>query len=357
MLNERIVVETFRAILGREPENADVIAFHRKLGDAAALRLMLLRSPEFASLYARIEAQSLLGASALSVLERSADHAPAHADERPGSIPLLLARGILPPMDAIETMVDGDVRDALWRRVAAAWARLGGEAAHWSVLTHDAFRPDRLEVNRTAFEDSAEVEGVLVDAALERVPDVDAATMRCLEIGCGVGRATRALARRFRHVTGVDVSEPHLAIAGAELAAAGTANVEFKAVRGVADYGALARGHDFLFSRLVLQHNPPPVQAEILGQVFAALEPGAVVLFQVVTYGRRYAYRAATDGASGEGMEMHVLPQPDVFRIMAAADIAPIEVQEDFAAGRDGPFRSHLFLGRKAACPSAGCAP
>lgn len=348
MLSEETVVATFRAILGRAPETAAVLEHHRRIGSEAALRRALIRSPEFAAHYARLEAEALLGRLAAAALaEDGLNGAARHADERPGTVPLLLARGILPPPNAVETAA-GTHGAALWERIAETWAALGTSAPHWSVITHEAFRPDRIEDNRADFEASAEVEGVLVDAALERVPGADPAAMRCLEIGCGVGRATRALARRFAHVTGADISPAHLAVAERELAALGLANVTLAHVARVEDYGPLAAGQDFVFSRLVLQHNPPPVQAAILGAVFAGLAPGGVVLVQCLTYARHYRYSAEADaGARPGGMEMHVLPQPAVFALMAEAGIAPLEVQEDFAAGRDGPFRSHLFLGRK----------
>jgi SAM-dependent methyltransferase len=346
MLTDRTVIDAFRLILGREPESESVIAFHRGMPSEAALRRALLGSAEFARLYARQEAEALLGKAAAALPE--AGDAPVHADERPGTHGLLLARGILPPEGRIETAAAPEAIAALWARTGASWTEFGATAPHWSVLTHDAFRPERLEENRDAFEESAEVEGVLVDAALERAPDRDPAGMRCLEIGCGVGRATRALARRFAHVTAVDISPTHIAVAERELAAAGIANVTLSVVGGPDDYAAAAAGRDFLFTRLVLQHNPPPVQEAILATVFAGLAPGAVALFQVVTYGRRYGYDTAADLAGqGGGMEMHVLPQHRVFALMERAGIAPLEVQEDFAAGREGPWRSHLFLGRK----------
>ncbi len=348
MLSEETVAATFRAILGREPETAAVLAHHRAIGSEATLRRALLRSPEFAAQYARLEAEALLGRLADAALsEEAVNGTPAHADERPGTVPLLLARGILPPPNPVETEA-GPHGPALWARIAETWGALGESAPHWSVITHEAFRPDRIEENRPDFEASAEVEGVLVDAALERVPGADPATMRCLEIGCGVGRATRALARRFARVTGADISPAHLEVARRELDALGHRNVTLAHVTGVEDYGPLAEGQGFVFSRLVLQHNPPPVQAEILRRVFAGLAPGGVVLVQCVTYARHYRYAAGSDAAARPGgMEMHVLPQPAVFALMAEAGIAPLEVQEDFAAGRDGPFRSHLFLGHK----------
>lgn len=347
MLAETTVVDAFRLILGRAPESPEVIDFHRRLASEAALRAALIGSAEFAAGYAAAEAGRILGTEAQAALA-AAGPVTAHADERPGTVPLLLARGILPPPAEIETAAAPAALAALWSRIGATWTGLGTQAAHWSVLTHDAFRPETLEANRAAFEASAEVEGVLVDAALERAPDADPAAMRCLEIGCGVGRATRALARRFAQVTATDISPAHLAVAARELAAAGHANVTLRATAGPDDHAAAAAGCDFLFSRLVLQHNPPPVQAAILAGVLGALAPGALALFQVVTYARRYRYSTAADLAAEPGaMEMHVLPQPAVFAIMAAAGVAPLEVQEDFAAGRDGPFRSHLFLGRK----------
>ncbi|MEM9145083.1 MAG: methyltransferase domain-containing protein [Pseudomonadota bacterium] len=348
MLSEQTVVDMFRTILGRAPESPKVVQYHQKVANPETLRQMLLQSAEFATLYARIEARSLMGASALAVLERSKEAGrPVHADQRPGSEPLLLARGIMPPLGTIETSAEGAAREALWDRVARAWAKLGDEAPHWSVLTHDSFRPDALEANRQAFDDSAEIEGVLIDAALERVPAARAADRRCVEIGCGVGRATRALAGRFQHVTGIDISAAHLTVAERELAAAGISNVTLTRAATVDDYGKIAAGHDFLFTRMVLQHNPPPVQAAILAQVFGALAPGAIALFQVVTYGRRYEYTLTKDKAGGAGMEMHVLPQSEVFRLLAESGLVPLEVQEDFAAGRHGPFRSHLFLAQK----------
>ncbi|MEO0622952.1 MAG: methyltransferase domain-containing protein [Pseudomonadota bacterium] len=348
MLDERVVLDTFHAILGRKPESDAVLAFHRTYPSFEQLRSALLESHEFASLYAQIGGGTARGAPALSGVENGDVKTSGHADSASGDADQALIESILPRVCTVDVDAAGAERDALWDRVAAVWAKLGEDAAHWSVLTHDAFRPSNLEENRSAFVQSGELEGALVDAAMARVPDADMATMRCLEIGCGVGRATRALAQRFNSVTGVDISRPHLDIARKELDEAGHANVALHVATRIEDYAELAAGHDFLFSRLVLQHNPPPVQAAILAQVFEGMAPGAVLLFQVVTHGKGYTYRVANDGAVGKGMEMHVLPQSAVFQLMAAARIVPIEVQDDFAAGRDGPFRSHLFLGRKA---------
>lgn len=346
ILSEQAVQDAFRLILGRLPESPEVLAFHRRARSEAALRRTLISSREFAAQYAEISATKLAQAEP-SAEALAADEAK-HPDERPGTSGLKLARGILPEMGPVETEIAGEAAAALWARVSRSWQAMGETAAHWSVLTHDLFKPEAFEANRQTFEGTAEVEGLLMDGALERIASPDPKTLRAIEIGCGVGRATRALARRFGHVTGLDISASHLAVAERELAAAGHENVTLRRMTRVEDYGDLG-SYDAIYSRLVLQHNPPPVQAAILAQVFAGLAPGGIALFQVVTYGRHYSYSVAEDLArQGNGMEMHVLPQGEVFRLMAEGGLVPLEVQEDFAAGRDGPFRSHLFLGRKA---------
>lgn len=328
MLTEALVESAYRLILGRDPESAEVVAYHRKHPDEATLRRVLLESPEFAALFDQ------LGDAELKLTSK---------------------RDVLPARPRVEVEAQGTARADLWQRVARSWEEMGESAPHWSVLTFEQFRPENLEDNRAVFDDSAEIDGRLVDAALARFhggPPIAGAVktagdMVCLEIGCGVGRATRALARRFGRVVGVDISAAHLAVAGEELRRAGMANVELRHMRRIEDYAALPV-FDFLYSRIVLQHNPPPVQAAILEAALSRLAPGGIALFQVVTHARDYVYSVEADLAAHGGMEMHVLPQMTVFALLAAAGLVPVEVQEDDAAGDDDRFRSHLFLARKA---------
>src|SRR6476620_10939506 len=75
----------------------------------------------------------------------------------------------------------------------------------------------------------------------------------CVEVGCGPGRMTRFLSRRFNRVVAVDVSPAMLAQAREGVDAA---NVEFRAVSGErldAVEDAIA---DVLVCYLVLQHLP-----------------------------------------------------------------------------------------------------
>jgi len=319
-LPRETVEAAYHYILGRAPEDDAAIAYHQGAASVDALRRRLLTSEEFAARYALLDHDV---------------HAEAEADA-------------LPPALSVETEAPPEIAPKLWARVADAWEALGQTAPHWSVLTFDAYKPEALSAHRDAFERTRALDAGLIDRALARFPNRVASEMRALEIGCGVGRATRALAERFAEVEAVDISAAHLAVAEAELAAAGIHNVRLRRIGGIEACAELGPT-DFLFSRLVFQHNPPPVQAAMLGTLLRRLAPGGIALFQVVTHIPGYAYRADDDVTGAGGMEMHVLPQVAVFRILGEAGCRPIEVQPDGAAIVDERLRAHLFLAERPA--------
>ena len=75
----------------------------------------------------------------------------------------------------------------------------------------------------------------------------------CVEVGCGPGRMTAALAERFDHVVAVDVS-PAMVERARE--AVPDPRVEFKVVSGDRLDGVASGGADALVCYLVLQHLP-----------------------------------------------------------------------------------------------------
>ena len=118
-------------------------------------------------------------------------------------------------------------------------------------------------------------------------PDMDeirrgrsAAKMRVLEIGCGAGRMTRALARIFGEVHGVDVSGEMVA-RGRELLS-GVPNAHLHQNNG-ADLQVLGDlRFDFAFSFIVFQHIPSQAIIEnYIREVQRVLRPGSLFKFQV----------------------------------------------------------------------------
>lgn len=109
----------------------------------------------------------------------------------------------------------------------------------------------------------------------------DPREMRVLEIGCGAGRVTRALAGQFGEVHAVDVSGEMIALAMHALR--DVPNAILYQNNG-ADLRVIPDGKvfDFAFSTIVFQHIPSyEVIENYVHEVARLLRPGALFKFQV----------------------------------------------------------------------------
>jgi len=103
---------------------------------------------------------------------------------------------------------------------------------------------------------------------------------RCVEIGCGAGRMTSALARTFDTVLAVDVSEHQVARAR-ELLGPAARNVDFQVVDEPVIPAADASA-DAVFSCHVFQHLPGKrAVATYLREAYRVLRPGGTVCFHL----------------------------------------------------------------------------
>ena len=104
--------------------------------------------------------------------------------------------------------------------------------------------------------------------------------MRALEIGCGAGRVTRALANLFGEVHGVDVSGEMIRQAKLALRDHPNAFVYQNNGKDLAVLPALE--FDFAFSSIVFQHIPSrEIIENYVREVNRLLRPGALFKFQV----------------------------------------------------------------------------
>lgn len=270
-MDQNLTPETVRLayqlFLGREPESEQMVKYSLTYVTVERLRAAFLRSPEFRGI--------CQGEMRLAVTP------PPPA--QPAAIPSLPARV---PLDAsplnIEWRADAATATALLAHVRDTWTRLGIEQPHWSAFPEERFRPDRIEANEAAFFASGGNDVAQLLAILRRNGVDPAALPRAFEFGCGIGRVTAHLARAFREVTVCDVSASHMAIAQDKVYDSGARNLAFR-LADSAEFG-MAAPFDLWFSRIVLQHNPPPIIAMILHRAFALLAPGGVAVFQVPTY-------------------------------------------------------------------------
>lgn len=301
---------------------------HRVIG-SARLRARLLRSSQFVDwLSTDPEVRQVLSAS-------EAFRAPFHAETRLGPED--------PSID-VDVDVSPEELDAAFARVRATWETVGVDEPFWSVLSADEFKRDQL-ADTDDFYASGEFHVGHLVALLERNGVDTSRAQTCLEFGCGVGRMTIWLAQAFERVVGCDISQPHLDLAREEIDRRSVKNVE---LLNVSDRGLLEDlpKVDLVYSVIVLQHNPPPIMAFILERLLDALRPGGHAVIQLPTYDQRYHFSIDEylEPDSIDGILMHVLPQRDVFSIIANAGCELVEVYADHLAGMEPKTMSNTFV-------------
>ncbi len=308
------VTWAYRLFLGRDPESPSVVesqcTVHR---DIESLRHAFLHSPEFQAQSAAIHGLTLNGSE--------------------------------PPMK-IEAVQD---ITAMLEHIRRSWEQMGRERPHWSVLSDNQFLPDRIADSQKAFYASGAWNRDIFLAALRRNGVDPDRLSSCLEFGCGVGRVTSWLAAHFKKIFAVDISQPHLDLARRYLDGHKVRGVDLIRLQGIDDLDRLPQV-DAVYSVIVLQHNPPPIIARVIQSFFARLAPGGCAYFQVPTYNSGYTFseRAYVAGEMRRSdMEMHVLPQAEIFRLAAQAGCEPLEVAEDGCTGLRTGERSNTFLFRK----------
>lgn len=321
-LTREEVILAYRLMLSRDPENEQVIDAHRRhWRDPVAFGRAIMESEEFRRRLA------------------------------PGAPPRV-------PLDAgpnhVEHAADAETLARLFAPVLRYWEAIGRTAPHWSALPEARFLPENLAGNLEEFHATGAAEARFVEAALARLGRPAEGFRRAVEQGCGVGRVTRHLARLFPALTAVDVSLPHLRLAAQALREAGFDAVTFALATPAKPVPV--SDPDLWICLRTLQHNPPPLARAVLRAAFAALVPGGVALFQTATWMEGFHFDCASylAGRTGAEMELHALPQREIFALAAETGMELCEVREDDAlATWPRAMISNRFVMRKRAAGGA----
>lgn len=157
------------------------------------------------------------------------------------------------------------------------WEDLARLDPMWAVVSDPSRRFGRWDADEFFATGEAEVEALLARGNSLGRP---AQHRDALEFGCGVGRVTRALAKRYDRAVGIDISTEMLERAR-ELNA-GVEDLEF-VHNSEPDLAVLGdRQFDLVYSRHVLQHLPGPELAHgYLKEMVRVLRPGGLLLVHV----------------------------------------------------------------------------
>jgi SAM-dependent methyltransferase len=341
-----------RSLLRKFQTNRDFLAMRPEELVTSAYKVLLRRDPDPGNL--RIYTDGLRnGQGLLWLLESLVQTDEFLLKHSGGDLPLDTA----PPMDVPSKAATPEEHRALWDHVSSVWSKFGSTDPYWSVLTDERFRSKNMtdEASIEAFYATGQGELLRLEAWLRRNALELQPNSICAEYGCGVGRLTHWLARRFRRVVAFDISEPHLKAADDYLSRHGIHNVDLVLVRGDTDLQKLS-DFDLFCSFIVLQHNPPPIMIDILARAFGGLKSGGYCFFQIPTYSANYSFSIDaywTGVAANKGMEMHFLPQKTVLELARRHEVFPIEIQPDASIGNRTCWISNTFLMMKTLAPQS----
>jgi hypothetical protein len=156
---------------------------------------------------------------------------------------------------------------------------------------------------------------------------------------------THAFAKVFGSVIAVDISPGNMKLCQEKMRQCGKTNVEYILLQSPEETAKLPPC-DLFYSTIVLQHNPPPVIYYFLDQILGKIRKSGIAFFQVPTHHPGYSFDMSKlaeylAAPPSHGMELHCLPMPAVFSLLAKHGLKPVEVLMDGATGMSG---SHTFI-------------
>jgi 2-polyprenyl-3-methyl-5-hydroxy-6-metoxy-1,4-benzoquinol methylase len=308
------VISAYRIFLNREPETEQAISAWLDQDSVSEMRAVFLRSAEYR------EREKLGSTPSMSGLE-----ARMRSD--------------------IDSDIDKLTLAKVFEKVQKVWMQLGKDDPLWAVLSLEKYR----NINRSeALQDfylTGAGDAELIEKTLLRNGISLPENQTVVELGCGVGRVTSHLARKYSNVIGVDISKSMIDEAASHFSTQGIANTSFKLISRVEDFEQLPKC-DLLFSLIVLQHSPPPVISMAIRGAIKCLNMGGVALFQVPTYIPNYEFIASDYISSpteerqlhpSKSYEMHAIRQCDLMKIIDESGGRVLEIYEDDKMGPHYP--------------------
>jgi SAM-dependent methyltransferase len=227
-----------------------------------------------------------------------------------------------------------------------SWESLAERDALFAILTDSRRAGGKWNVAEFMATGEAETKTVLQHLdSIRCIPNYTGAAM---DFGCGVGRVTQALARRFASCVGVDISPQMI-----QKAESLNQYAHCRYVTNSEEQLPFAdASFSFIYSNIVLQHVPRRFATAYLREFVRLLIPGGILIFGVqdsfaaagvsawmirLRHVLRVRSRIKAALGTGQGdMQMHCLPERVVRRALGSARIVDIQYTNTAAKNFNG---------------------
>jgi ubiquinone/menaquinone biosynthesis C-methylase UbiE len=145
--------------------------------------------------------------------------------------------------------------------------------ALWVILTDSKYYGRKWDLKE--FFDTGQEEIQLIFRFMEQ-ESIRSPSGSFLDFGCGVGRNSKALRKRFEKGYGVDISEKMI-----KLARTYVPDVEFNVNQKDSLEQFKDNSIDFVYSHIVLQHIPNQFQKKYIDEFLRILSPGGLAVIQI----------------------------------------------------------------------------
>ncbi len=164
-------------------------------------------------------------------------------------------------------------------RIRSNFEQLAQEDPLWTVLSDNSKRGGKWDPEE--FYQTGENEIADLEAKLAR-HGISLSGARALDFGCGVGRLTFPLSRRFGCCVGIDISTSMIAYARSNSGRGGATEFHVSSDQGLS---MIASGSiDFAFADIVFQHMPTRYARKYLRSLARVLSPGGTLAFQMPSH-------------------------------------------------------------------------
>lgn len=224
------------------------------------------------------------------------------------------------------------------------WEIIARRDPWFGVLSNPAFRAGAITPeHRRAFYASGEEDIARLLQWFDHDIGARPSIGRALDIGCGVGRLTYAMAKIVPAVTGYDVAESMLALAREQA----PANAEFSTTLPSGPFA-------WINSYIVFQHIPPPEGLRLIEDALSRSARDCFLSLHITFWrdhaqprnnlfsnARRELARAASrkgDSDAAQLIRMHDYPMGDVMRLVTAAGFERVVMRHTNHDGHHGAW-------------------